>query len=301
MKTNLLPYLSREKVENCGDLWLLDSTKIQFPFLNSKNKIGFLHLFVVLDACSSKVIGYSIDNFENTKMILKAIENACQNTNYLPFQILHDNLSAFSSEEFLIFISSTKISGTIWRTSAVGNARDKGYIERFFSIFQTCVCKPIDGFMGNGIEGKTAPEVQTESLKNSNLRTKDQLIELIDELIPKYNNLSINEKPSPNIQYELKKEKNAYYLNEHTLAYLFWPKKKLTIKKSQVMFQENKEKLIYTIYDLEKSIKLNNQKIIIAYNPEDSQFIYLYDSMTALFHIKCEQSIPQLVRNLKKK
>jgi hypothetical protein len=294
---NYLPYLHREKVKNCGDLWELDGTKIQFPILNSKNGVGWLHIFVVLDVCSSKIVGYSIDNFENTKMILKAIDNACKNTNYLPFQILHDNFSAFSSEEFLMFKSSTEMLGTNWRSASVGNARDKGHVERFFSTFQTCVCKPIDGYIGNGmtakgIEGKPAPEVQAEALKKSNLRSKDQLIELVDELITKYNNLSINEKPSPNIQYELKKEKNTYYLNEHTLAFLFWQKKKQVIKNSEIIFQLDNEKLFYPIIDPKKSILLYKQEILFAYNPDDPQYIYLYDSITEEFYLKCEQFIP---------
>lgn len=280
------PFTQRIDPDCNGQLWQLDGSRLQIPYLNV-DRPGFLNLFVVMDVHSRKIVGYSSDVSENHKMVIAAIKDAVEKTNYLPVQIVIDNGSCFKKDRFVKLEEHMALLGTEVRRHKVGLARDKGHVERFFSTFQTTVCKYADGYIGEGVksrreEGRPSKEIVKKALSRKNLRTKVELEKLLDELIEIYNKQQLNsDLPSPNLRFDIAKiDKDVVYVPEHEFALMFWDKTSIKIRNSMVVINEvksRKKRYQYVIHDKELRLSLNLTSVKVCFTKEDRSRIKLFD------------------------
>lgn len=287
----LLPYLVRQNAKNAGDQWQIDGTRFQFLFEDQHGKIGFLTLFVVLDVYSKKIVGFSLDDQENTRMIFQALQQACNFTGHLPTEIVHDNFSVYSTKEFKNLVEHSSLMGVKWRPTSLGNSCDKGHVERFFQTFQSVICKTVDGYIGEGIRSKRenghpAPHLIDQYRKREHIRDRQGLILLADELLFRYNDTVINEE-SPNSKYEKSEKKNVISLTPCQTSALFWKKKLIKVHRSMIKISVNKQDYRYTIWDTILSRKINTTYVIVRYNEKEMERIYIFDEAD---HFLCEVS-----------
>lgn len=282
------PFKLRKEPEFNGTLWQLDGSRVQIPFLSKKNKLKFLNLFVIMDVRSRKIIGYSTDESENHKMVIEAIKNAVETTKYLPVEMVIDNGTCFKHETFKKLEEHIGFLGTNVRRHAVGSPRDKGHVERFFSTFQTTICKNIVGYIGEGVkskreQGRPSRKVIKESTSLKNLRSKIDLEHLIDDLIIKYNSLQINDsRPNPNVKFEVSHiDKTVSYVSENEFALMFWDKTTIQVKNSMLLLSEGSlrnKRFQYIIENEELRLSLNLTNVKVCFQKGDRSIIKLFDN-----------------------
>lgn len=277
-----------------GILWLIDGSRFQFAYKTEQSKFNFLIYFIILDASSKRIVGYSYDSSENASMIKRAFEMACNQTKYLPREIISDNSRAYNATEFVKFKASVKLLGVNWNHTLPRSPRKNGSVERFFGVFQESFCKSYVGYIGDGIrskylDGKPSPEEIKKHLNDKSLRTKEELISLLNQLVLKYNNSSNRLK---SIHKDLKNDelfkkesislKKLNPITIDTLQYckLFWPYKIEMVKHGEISFDIDSETFIYQIYDEKLLLKLHSTRVLIRYNINDLSNILVFDPQT---------------------
>lgn len=286
-KLYLDPYKTRSEVQKNGELWEMDGSRLQIAYINNEGKIAFLWCFVVMDVHSRKIVGYSYGDSENHKGVIDALKNAIATTNYVPQEILIDNGSCYKHQTFKQLELRMKIYGTYFRRHLPGSPRDKGHIERFFSTFQTTICKNESGYIGEGVksrreDGRPSKTRLNEELHPKNLRSKEQLVKLLGVLIDRYNNLQINEKKlDPTTRFKIAESNYAYRISENDFAMMFWNKLyDHKIQKSMIVLTEGSYRnniYNYTIDEEELRYRLNLREVTICYSKENRGVIKIFD------------------------
>lgn len=285
-KLNFEHFRLRNDPDYNGSLWQIDGTRIQIPY--SKNgKEAYLQIFVVMDVYSRSIVGYSVDESENNKMIIRAMRHAVRTTKFLPKEILRDNGKPFESQEYKYLEDYMSFMGTYSRKHLVGLPQDKGHVERFFSTFQSTVLKYYDGYIGEGIRGRREnsrppKEVIEANRKVKNLRSKKELENLIDDAIKKYNNNRIHDdQPSPNAKFlSGNNDPNIIKISTSQFALLFWDRTSIKVKNSMVMMTEgirSQNKHQYLIHDEDIRLRYNLATVNIRYLKNDRSVIKLFD------------------------
>jgi transposase InsO family protein len=283
---NLLPHAHFILPHKEGILWMMDGTRFQFPYKGGAKKFNYLTFFIVLDGYSKKIMGYSYDDSENSTMVIEAFEKAARNTQYLPTEIVTDNSTAYRSKEFIRIIATAKSMGVNWRTNKTNNPRDSHYVERCFGVIQEKYCKKHDGYLGDGIKsrnrnGRISPEETAKNLKNKNLRTRDELVKLIETIINEYNESRHREALIKKDEYELqlqeKRKIDSIPLNPINYATLFWSSRELIVNMGMVSFTMNKETYNFNIYDEEIIRNYHGNKVKVRYNESDLTKVMLFE------------------------
>ena len=284
VENNILPYSHFDPPSDLGMLWVMDGTRFQFAYINENNKYNFLTYFVVMEAFNRKIIGYSYDVSENSTMVYNALAYACKETNILPREILSDKSSAFKTEDLIRIQALAKTWGCNW--CKIHDPRDNSYVERFFGVFQETVCKKYDGYLGDGIrskylDGKPSPEEIKKYLRYKNLKSKDEVIELLDSLIMEYNNSKtgiMTNFADVKLSNENQRSKiTPIYLDTIKYAQLFWSDKTLIVRHSEISFEINNRRFAYQIFDIELVLKLNGNHVKVLYNPDNLNIILVFD------------------------
>ena len=117
--------------ERLNRLWVADITYI--PTWS-----GFLYLAVVLDACSRRIVGWSMENHLRTELVLSALEMAVWQRR--PEEVIHhsDQGCQYTS---LAFGQRCREAGIRPSTGSVGDAYDNAMCESFFATLE---CELLD-------------------------------------------------------------------------------------------------------------------------------------------------------------
>jgi putative transposase len=109
-----------------NQLWVADITFVP-------TTAGFLYLAVVLDACSRKIVGWSMANHLRTELVLDALEMAVGQRR--PSDVIHhsDQGSQYTS---LAFGGRCREVGVRPSMGSVGDAYDNAMCESFFSTLE---------------------------------------------------------------------------------------------------------------------------------------------------------------------
>jgi putative transposase len=109
-----------------NELWVADITFVP-------TVAGFLYLAVVLDACSRKIVGWSMANHLRTELVLDALEMAVAQRR--PHDVIHhsDQGSQYTS---LAFGGRCREVGVRPSMGSVGDAYDNAMCESFFSTLE---------------------------------------------------------------------------------------------------------------------------------------------------------------------
>lgn len=287
-KNNFEPFQIRLNADSNGEQWQIDGSRLQIPYFNAKKKCpSFLHLFVIMDVHSRKIIGYSVAESEKHDMVIEAFNSAVTNCEYLPKQILKDSGSCFKHKNIKYLLRFFQYLGCEIRTHKVGNPRDKAQVERFFGVLQSKVLKLTEGYIGEGIRSKRKEARPNEAVlkKNfdpKNLRSRDQLEKLVPDLIERYNNLkSKRDDLSPNLRFAIAKvHDGSVPVSDPDFKLMFWARKIIQVKNSMIILSEgsNREKQFqYIIDDAELRLRLNLTEVIVCYNRADRSTISVYD------------------------
>ncbi|WP_294670044.1 DDE-type integrase/transposase/recombinase [uncultured Fluviicola sp.] len=282
------PFKLREEPKYNGESWQLDGSRLQIPYLENDNRPAFLQLFVIMDVHSRKIVGYSTGKTENHTLVISAIKMAVKNTGYLPFEMVTDNSSCFKHERFKRLEEYISIYGTNFRRCSPDSPREKAHVERFFSTFQTVICKGKDGYIGEGIkskreEGRPAKEMIRQALNSNNLRPKKELELLVDELIKEYNAKKTNTKrESPDICFLLAKmDRSIVKISESQFALMFWDRvQEYRIRNSMILLSEGSSRnnqFQYIIHEMDWRYRLNGTTALVCYQKEDRSRIKLFD------------------------
>jgi putative transposase len=112
-----------------NELWLTDITE-------HRTDEGKLYLCAIKDACSNRIVGYSIDVRMRASLAVAALRNAtalrgCRGT------VVHsDRGSQFRSKKFLRALREAGLVGSMGRT---GTCADNAAMESFFALLQNNV------------------------------------------------------------------------------------------------------------------------------------------------------------------
>jgi putative transposase len=116
------------KISRLDQVWLSDITYIRI-------RSGFVYLAAVLDACSRRVIGYSVSANLDASLTLKALRMALYSRHPLPGVIHHSDQGVqYASREYVELLTSY---GVIISMSRIGNPYDNATIESFFKTLKS--------------------------------------------------------------------------------------------------------------------------------------------------------------------
>lgn len=283
---NFEPFKLRLDPENNGTQWQLDGTRLQVPYVG-ENQLKYLMIFVVMDVCSRKIVGFSIGKTENHKVMISAIAMAINNTGYVPRELLADNASCFKHKKFKYLIQYMGFLGSYFRQHAIGRARDKSHVERWISTFQTTILKNVKGYIGEGVksrreEGRPSERKINNETKKFNLRNRDELESMIPKWINKYNNQKIYEhEHSPNIKYEIgNTDPHAFLVSENDRVLMFWNQLIMRVKQSMILLSEGlnrKKRFQYIIENQDMKYRLNHTEVKVCYNTTDRSIVKIFD------------------------
>jgi len=115
------------RAEQPNELWLTDITE-------HRTDEGKLYLCAVKDACSGRIVGYSIDDRMKASLAVAALRNALSLRGSVPGTVVHsDRGSQFRSAKFVRALRSNGLIGSMGRT---GTCADNAAMESFFSLLQ---------------------------------------------------------------------------------------------------------------------------------------------------------------------
>lgn len=113
-----------------NQLWLVDITDIT----EHKTAEGKLYCCAIKDACSGKIVGYSIGSRMKSRLAVQALENAVSMRGDVAGCIVHsDRGSQFRSRKFLRALARHRLVGSMGR---VGSSGDNAAMESFFALLQ---------------------------------------------------------------------------------------------------------------------------------------------------------------------
>jgi len=278
------PYLPRTVSPFPGTVWMIDGTPTQFWCIDENGRTIRAYLFVVFDACTRKVVGFSVDKSENRFMIMDAIKMAAKLTGHLPHEIVSDNFSANQTDELQALQANMERLGVTWRKAKVGNAQDKGNVERFFNTFQSRVCSLYPDYLGEGItsrsiNGRPDSNFIQKAIKFNGVSDYNQMRFRINEMLGIYNDMEIDKRLSPNEKYKTYDKPYVKELNPEDIAILFWKERTITIKRSIVKFEVNKVHYHYRIKNYDNRLALHGKKVRVRYD-SDLSSIMIFDLQT---------------------
>ncbi len=223
---------------------------------------------------------YSVDYTENTETILKGLEHAVTNTGILPIEILSDNHSFNKTMEAAHFKDALSKIGCKWTVSS--NPRHKGIIERSFGTFGNKFCKPMYGYVGEGIttrraNGRTSQELMDRYHRSGAFLTEEQIKLIAVELVEQYNaTCTGTQKTSPDEKYN-STQNIGFSVDKMTQMCLFVQKGVYTVRKGQINITRSGVTYEYQL-DKAQFMALNNKKVAVRYVDRDC--IYLFDVNT---------------------
>jgi len=113
-------------------LWTSDITYI-------RTQEGWLYLAVFLDACSRRIVGWSMDHRINDGLVINAFKQAKLHRRPLPGLIVHsDRGSQYCSRSFKELLNTNRYRQSM---SSTGNCYDNAITESFFATLKTELIK----------------------------------------------------------------------------------------------------------------------------------------------------------------
>jgi hypothetical protein len=191
----LYPYLIRAKPKKTNYQWQSDCTCLNFYVANSEGgNPSRRWLCIVIDTKSRKYLAHKIGRYETAALVEATFLQAVLNTNILPFEIVHDNSSAYCSKRIVEIENRMAELGTCVRKSRPENPQDKGLAESRFGFMQNYL-RNQRGYLGDSVrsfneEGRVDPAERSAYFagKNDGIWTEEDLNEMINNVIAKMNN-----------------------------------------------------------------------------------------------------------------
>jgi hypothetical protein len=302
------PYFPRIKALDAGSLVQMDGSPIQLHCWNHPSKWNTKegkklirpNLFVLRDAFSGKITGFDMSESEDRYNIIESLKMHVNIHHHLPAELVHDNFSASKTDEFKAIKKALENKGTIVRAAKVGNAQDKGEVERFFGTFQSRFQRLVDGYLGEGIRskrvnGRISDEFIEKHRKDNGYYGYDEMLKIIAELVAIYNNSIISKKygtKTPNMLYSESEKKHVKEVSNTDYIQMFWLNKTLKVNKSLLVNEIRGQKYYYEIWDNDLKLQLNGKSVRVYYDENDESEISVF-SLEGEYICTCQEKTKQ--------
>lgn len=183
---DIMPQARRRKVSTADDIWSIDGTPVQLYYQAGGKLYSDLYLYVVTDAASRAIIGYSMGTSENSRAVLDALRNAMESQLYLPAQLQYDQGTSNVSGAVAALMDNM---AEVAFPCQARRARAK-YVEAIQGHFQTLVLRLAENFKGGNITArslKSRINPDTAKQLKQNAPTYDQLVEQVKEAVVDWN------------------------------------------------------------------------------------------------------------------
>ena len=236
-------------MENANDCWQADTS--HGPYLTINGKKTLTYLIAIIDDASRLIVGarfYYNDNSYNLQDIFKSAIKKYG----VPKKLFVDNGSTYKNDQFNIICANL---GLVLIHARPYSGASKGKVERFFH---------------------TMKETWMRGLNWNDIKSIDELNNLLDEFITTYNNSNHsslknenNENISPNTRWfkdcnKIKKLDNNFI--DISFLHTAYP----TIRSDAIAYIKS--------HEFEVDMKYIGKKITVKYNPFDFSIAWIYDS-----------------------
>jgi transposase InsO family protein len=271
----------------------IDGSSIQlietFVDVDGKQISIFGNYFIVVDARSGKIVGFSTDISENSWMILKALEMATRNTGYLPAEILSDNSSAFHKKEFKTFLDrSAKLESCgakmQYRKSRSRNPQNQSVAEAANQRLQFIAMQHDRFAVGQSPRTKhRRPDEYVKLLGSKAYRlTRDEVHSRFKTWVDLYNSTPFEgghvfEGQSPDQIFESSEKKFAIPVSSFEVPVLFHRHTMIRVTQGLIKLQVRKEKLIYELNTPEEKEKYFGRVVNVYYDEDDLSEVIITD------------------------
>jgi hypothetical protein len=274
---------------HAGDCWMVDGTRFNVaPFKSPDGTIKYLYWVFVMDVYSSKIVGSWFGYAENHEAYFYALKMAIKLNGYLPYEIRHDRFPGHNYEVTERMLATLNQHGC--HTTNTTAATGKVYAERLIRTIQDVFMSKTKTYIGHGIKSTVDASRPAEShTKFLNKIAKNRIFEDVElearQVIDDYNATPINQysKAFRNINLS----PNQLILNGHTpnvrevdvveIAQIFWFTKTCKIRNFKAMHEHRGEKYSYL---LPREVELNYSEVVIRFDPDEVEKVYLFDPAT---------------------
>lgn len=285
----VIPPVTRLMATAPCDLWMADGTRLMLWY-QKDGKPTHKNIYLLLDTYSTKIVGYSLDDFENANSIGASFALAIKTTNQLPLEIMHDNSSGMKTDRVKMLIENCAMMGCHWTAAPVGAPNYKAQVERFFRSFQSRVLNQCPNYTGEGIRSKTKnahpnPEVMAKYFANKGamLPSEEQLYQQVAELVTLHNNKPLGpRRPSPNQLYSEPKPR-AVLPNKALMVQANIKPRRITVSRSQLVVHHNEQPYYYSLgHGLRAAqratlqLDLNNETVEVYFDPEHRDTVEVF-------------------------
>ena len=236
-------------MENANDCWQADTS--HGPYLTINGKKTLTYLIAIIDDASRLIVGarfYYNDNSYNLQDIFKSAIKKYG----VPKKLFVDNGSTYKNDQFNIICANL---GLVLIHARPYSGASKGKVERFFH---------------------TMKETWMRGLNWNDIKSIDELNNLLDEFIIKYNNSNHSslknendENISPNTRWFKDRDK-IKKLDNNFIDIAFLHTAYPTIRSDAIAYIKS--------HEFEVDMKYIGKKITVKYNPFDFSTAWIYDN-----------------------
>lgn len=298
-KANQEPYILKEKPKYKYQVVEADGSRLQIPYLNEQNAIKFLKIYVVIDVYSSKILGFSLNEEENSQMTIDAFFMAFEQCRYVPAHIVTDLALSKSGDLIKFRDDTTLLFNTRWRTHFPEYPNAKGTVENFFRNFHIQIARKYFDYVGLSINARSDDHrLKKNTIKKllenrEQLKNRSDLIRFASSLIDQWNS-QINKEMSPIQKDSIGKVKDAYAIANYEIARVCWKHAKRKIKRSKITILNGE----YEIEKNENRASLNGVWVDVYYHKKANTFIYVFNGNK---FIECANRKPRFKENAQSK
>ena len=272
---NTMPYAGLIQAQHPDSQWQIDGWQLPFYMEGFKK----LTLFVVKDACTRVIRGYSIGATENTDMILEALENAARTSGVLPREIVSDNHSFNKTKEAANLRDELEKWGCTWTITQ--NPRHKSIIERDFNTFGNQYCKPMPGYISEGVlsrreNGRTSQDLRDKYQRAGHWLTEEQIKLIAIKCVHDWNNQEHDGKQSRMAVYEAG-ESVGIDIQYYEAVALFVRATEATVRRGQINIERGGVLHEYQMNAADIA-KYNGKKVTVRFS--DYSQIFVFDNET---------------------
>lgn len=281
---NLFLRQNRTIMASCRDaLWYIDGTKVNLYFKYwdkqaRRTKVGTTSCIYVMDAFSEVFVGHYVCEQETFRTTYEALRNAFERTGFLPYELVSDNQSGFTSKTAERWRAKL---GCISHTTTPNNGKSKT-IESAFGRFQAQVLHQHINYTGGNItakSSKTKIDVAAIMQNVEALPTYEEVLAQNEADIRVWNSM-----PHPKFAGKSRMEVYMASVNPQAIpltdvirekVFYIATEKAATFRASGIEVTLNGEKCVYEVFsapqvpDLEWRRTNTGREFVVEYDPHD--------------------------------
>jgi len=292
-----LIYTPIAKPDKAGVCWQVDGTRLNFvAHKDQDGKDKFLYIIAVMDMFSGCYVGTYLGHTENRYAVIGALQNACENTGYLPENIVIDRFPGHNTQEFRTLAEKLTLRYGV-QIKVTSEATGKAQVERSFRTFQETVLQGSALYYGEGITSSRnfahRSEDYLKKIKKANIGLETAIDEAV-RMIDAYNYTPLcllgksKETKSRQILHDEQVSVNVTRLAQQDVAYLFYTQTHSKVSGGNIKITYQSQANFYPLPE-NMVMEYNNVQLDVYYNEGDLSVAYAFKGeryLTALSSVK---------------